>query len=97
MFEKLKKSHRPYAKKILFELYPDKSLECQDICSKFVKKYHSIVKASIKDLEKCQFIKSTLNSDRNSKKLYSFSKDGKNLIESIINTQSELIVKDIEE
>lgn len=95
MFEKLKKSHRPYAKKILFELYPDKSLECQDICSKFVKKYHSIVKASIKDLEKCQYINSTLNSDRNSKS-YRLSKEGKDLIESLINAQSELIVKDIE-
>lgn len=78
MFDKLKKSHRPYAKKILSALYPDNQLDADSICSKFVKKYHTIVKASIKDLENCKLIQSS--SSKETGKLYSLSTKGKNLM-----------------
>lgn len=79
MFDKLKKSHRPYAKKIIGELYPDKHLDADAICSKFVKKYHAIVRASIKDLENCRLLLSTSSKDTG--KLYSLSKEGKSLFD----------------
>ncbi|QGU96288.1 hypothetical protein GOM49_15355 [Clostridium bovifaecis] len=81
MFDKLKKSHRPYAKKIMGELYPDKYLDADSICSKFIKKYHAIVRASIKDLESCRLLQSTSSKDKKVGKIYSLSKEGKSLIE----------------
>lgn len=76
MLDKLKKSHRPYAKKILNTLYPDKQLDANSICSNFVKKYHAIVRASIKDLEKCSLLQSSQSKDK-PEKIYSLSKKGK--------------------
>ncbi|MFU0824162.1 winged helix DNA-binding protein [Clostridium sp.] len=81
MLDKLKKSHRPYAKKIMNELYPDKHLDADSICSKFVKKYRAIVRASIKDLENCSLLKSTQSKDK-PEKIYSLSEKGRMLIEA---------------
>lgn len=89
MFDKLKKSHRPYAKKIMSELYPDKRLASDAICSKFVKKYHAIVRASIKDLEKCNLLKAFSDNDRGTEKLYALSTEGKSLIALEINKNSD--------
>lgn len=84
MLDKLKKSHRPYARKIMGELYPDKHLDADSICSKFIKKYHAIVRASIKDLENCRLLQSTPSKDKKIGKIYSLSKEGRSLIESDI-------------
>lgn len=82
MYDKLKKSHRPYAEKILCALYPDKELTIEAICSKFVKKRHAIVCASIKDLEKCRFVKLVNNSMKINERSYQLSKEGLSLIAS---------------
>jgi ferredoxin-thioredoxin reductase catalytic subunit len=80
MYDKLKKSHRPYAEKIMYELYPDKELTIEVICSKFVKKRHAIVCSSIKDLEKCRLIKLINDSIKINERSYQLSKTGFNLI-----------------
>lgn len=83
MYDKLKKSHKPYAKKIMCELYPDKYLDVDSICSKFVKKRHAIVRASIKDLEKCGLLKRVDSADsKNQEKLYQLSNEGKSLLDT---------------
>lgn len=85
MFDKLKKSHKPYGKKIMFELYPDKQLDITAICSKFLKKRHAIIKASIKDLEKCHLLQRLDSpSSKASERLYKLSKEGYNLIDGEI-------------
>jgi hypothetical protein len=94
MYDKLKKSHRPYAEKILCELYPDKELTIEAICSKFVKKRYAIVCASIKDLEKCRLIKLINNSIKINEKSYQLSKEGLSLIASQVAFDSQI---DIEE
>jgi len=81
MFNELKKSHMPYAKKIMIELYLNKKLDVDNICSKFVKKRHSIVRASIKDLERCHLLKSIDKSKvKDDEKIYSLTKIGMNFI-----------------
>ncbi len=84
MYGKLKKSHKPYAEKIMCELYPDKELTTEIICSKFVKKCHAIVCASIKDLEKCRLIKLINSSVKVNERSYQLSKEGLNIISSQI-------------
>lgn len=77
MFNELKKSHMPYAKKIMIELYLNKKLDVASICSKFIKKRHNIVRASIKDLEKCHLLRSIDKSKANDdEKVYSLTKLG---------------------
>lgn len=82
LYGKIKESHKRYAKKILCELYPDKSLNESAIISKFTKKHATIVKSSIKDLEECKLIKNsnTSNSQRTEKQ-YVLTKPGKQLVE----------------
>lgn len=82
LYGKIKESHKHYAKKILYELYPDKSLNQLDIVSKFSKKHSKIVKASIKDLEEYNLIKNSNTSNSpQSEKQYILTKSGKQLIE----------------
>lgn len=82
LYEKVKESHKRYAKKILYELYPDKSLNELAIISKFTKKHSKIVKSSIKDLEECNLIKnSDTSSPQKSEKQYILTKPGKQLVE----------------
>ncbi|AWK52807.1 hypothetical protein DIC82_18195 [Clostridium beijerinckii] len=82
LYGKIKASHKFYAKKILYVLYPDKSLNQLDILSKFSNKHSKIVKSSIKDLEECNLIMnaSTSKSPR-SEKQYILTKHGKQIIE----------------
>lgn len=82
LYEKIKESHKRYAKKILYELYPDKSLNELAIISKFTKKHSQIVKSSIKDLEECNLIKnSNTSSSQRIEKQYILTKPGKQLVE----------------
>ncbi len=82
LYEKIKDSHKHYAKKILYELYPDKTLNQLDILSKFSNKHLKIVKASIKDLEECSLIKDTNTSKSpSSEKKYILTTHGKQLVE----------------
>lgn len=82
LYEKVKESHKRYAKKILYELYPNKSLNELAIISKFNKKHSKIVKSSIKDLEECNLIKSSdTSSSQKSEKQYILTKPGKQLVE----------------
>jgi len=92
MFNELKKSHMPYAKKIMIELYVNKKLDVDSICSKFVKKRHNIVRASIKDLEKCHLLRSIDKSKvKDEEKVYSLTKIGMNFIsEEATKLSSEL-------
>ncbi|HEX9025580.1 MAG TPA: hypothetical protein VF839_03860 [Clostridium sp.] len=82
LYGKIKESHKYYAKKILYELYPDKSLNQLDILSKFANKHSKLIKASIKDLEQCNLISnaSTLKSPGSEKK-YVLTKPGKQIVE----------------
>lgn len=89
MFDKLKKSHKPYVKKIMYQLYPDKCCDTDTLCSKFVKKYHKIVRASIKDLEKCRLIESMDNPLNNSEKKYMLTSDGKSFMDLEISLNQE--------
>jgi hypothetical protein len=82
LYKKIKESHRYYAKKILYELYPDKSLNQLDILSKFSNKHLKLVKASIKDLEECNLIRNTNTSKSlRSEKQYILTNHGKQLVE----------------
>lgn len=82
LYGKIKESHRNFAKKILHELYPDRSLNQLTILSKFPKKHLKIVKASIKDLEECNLIKNANTSVllRDEKK-YILTNAGRQLVE----------------
>lgn len=83
LYEKVKASHKSYAKKILYVLYPDKSLNQSDIVSKFSKKHSKMVSASIKDLEECNLIKNvTISKSPKSEQQYILTKPGKQLVES---------------
>ena len=88
LFNKLNSSHKVYAKRILLELYPDKSINIQGICSKFPNKYQKIVNASVKDLENCNLICRVDNENKYSEKMYKLTKYGIGLVEddSNINT-----------
>lgn len=82
LYGKIKESHKRYAKKILYELYPDKSLNESAIISKFTKKHATIVKSSIKDLEECKLIKnSNTSKSPGVERQYILTKPGKQLIE----------------
>ncbi|MCY6483338.1 hypothetical protein OW763_03070 [Clostridium aestuarii] len=83
MYDKLKKSHKPYAKKIMYELYPDKNCNVDTLCSRFVKKRHKIVLASIKDLEKCRLIERVNNKDN--EQLYMLTHYGKDFMKEEFN------------
>lgn len=89
MFDKLKKSHKPYVKKIMYQLYPDKCCDADTLCSKFVKKYHKIVRASIKDLEKCHLIESVDTLLNNSEKKYTLTRDGKSFMDVEVSLNQE--------
>lgn len=89
MFDKLKKSHKPYVKKIMYQLYPDKCCDTDTLCSKFVKKYHKIVRASIKDLEKCHLIESVDTLLNNSEKKYTLTRDGKSFMDVEVSLNQE--------
>lgn len=82
LYSKVKESHKYYAKKILNELYPDKSLTQLDILSKFANKHSKIINASIKDLDECNLIMNTnkSKSPRNEKQ-YILTKFGKQFVE----------------
>lgn len=90
MYDKIKKSHRPYVEKILSELYPEKELTIEAICSKFVKKRHAIVCSSLKDLEKCGLIDLVNNSFKINEKSYKLSKAGLNIISPYMMTHSPM-------
>ncbi|MVX65330.1 hypothetical protein GKZ28_16685 [Clostridium chromiireducens] len=82
LYGKIKESHKHYAKKILSELYPDKSLSQFNILSKFSKKHSKLVTASIKDLEECNLIKNSNTSKLSpSEKQYILTKAGKQIVE----------------
>lgn len=89
MFDKLKKSHKPYVIKIMYQLYPDKCCDAGALCSKFVKKYHKIVRASIKDLEKCHLIENVNNLRNNSEKKYILTRDGRSFMDAEISLIQE--------
>lgn len=82
MYNELKKSHKPYAKKILYELFINKSCDMTSLCEKFPKKRHKIVRSSIKDLEKCHFIQRYDNIKNNANPEYTLSKTGMDLIDT---------------
>lgn len=86
LYGKIKESHKNFAKKILHELYPDRSLDQLAIVSKFPKKHLKIVKASIKDLEECNLIKSSNTSvSLKDEKKYIITNAGKQLVEEDTN------------
>lgn len=82
MYNELKKSHKPYAKKILYELFINKICDTNSLCEKFPKKRHKIIKASIKDLEKCHFIQRHDKIKNNDNPEYVLSKTGIALIDT---------------
>ncbi|MCY6371353.1 hypothetical protein [Clostridium ganghwense] len=91
MYDKLKKSHKPYAKKIMYELYPDKICDIDTICSRFVKKRHKLVRASIKDLEKCRLIQITDDcKNKDSEKKYILTREGKALLDAEVDPSFQL-------
>lgn len=85
LYGKVKASHKIYAKKILYALYPNNSLSEFDIISKFNKKYSKILSASIKDLEECNLIINITSSKTSSnEKKYVLTNHGKQLIQKYI-------------
>lgn len=85
-YNKLNSSHKLYAKRILHELYPDKTMNIQVICSKFAGKYRNVVIASIKDLENCKLIcRADENQSKYSEKTYKLTKHGTALVEEANN------------
>ena len=82
LYQKIKDSHKHYAKKILKELYECNSLNQLAILSKFANKHSKIVKASIKDLEECNLIKNaSISNSPQIEKQYVLTKHGKQLVE----------------
>ncbi|MBZ9685684.1 hypothetical protein G9F72_004870 [Clostridium estertheticum] len=87
-FNSIEETHRYYSKTILYCLYPDNTLNIQQIYAQFSNKHQRLVRAAIKDLETCLLIyRVDNNKGPYCEKKYNLTRDGKELIssESIFN------------
>jgi len=82
-FNSIEETHRYYAKTILYCLYPDNTLNIQQIYALFFYKHQRLVRVAIKDLEMCLLIyRVDNNKGIYCEKKYDLTRDGKDLINS---------------
>lgn len=82
-FNSIEENRRYYAKTILYCLYPDITLNIQQIYAKLSNQHQSLVRAAIADLETCLLIyRVDNNKGLHCEKKFSLTRDGKELINS---------------